>query len=134
MALWSSGRYICFNISHSMHVTFLLAFRNTAAFEVTQLLREEYSWKRTIAPFVSKISFSRLFLYRFSESLLYVDPSQFRDDGHSYTSNSIERKEGNVHFRAIRPRTRHDRPIVFPRLSLWPVANSATFSHCRTAS
>lgn len=75
-----------------------------------------------------KISSSRLSLCLAFKSLLYVDPSQF-DDYHSYTSNSVERKKGNVHFRATRLRTRHvsDRPIVFSWLSLWPAANSATF-------
>jgi len=98
-------------------VLFYSLFAQLRSIKVTQLLREIYSRKRTIAPFVSKITSSRLSPCRSSESLLYVDPSQFCDDGHSYTSNSVERKEGSVHFRATRSRTRHDHRI-FAAISL----------------
>lgn len=68
-------------------------------------------------PFVSKISSSRISLCLFFEGLLYVDPSQF-DDYHSYTSNSVERKKGNVNFRATRLRTRHVSDRIFVAISL----------------
>lgn len=120
------------------HLTFYNTFLSifcAAAFKIMQLLCEEYPCERTITPFISKISSSWYFFYlsvsslraSFTSTLLnFVTTTSIRPIA------SKERKQGNVHFRATRLKTRHDRPIVFSWLSLWPVANSATFSRCGT--
>lgn len=79
------------------------------------------------------LAFSIFLCRSHSKACLHIDPSQFRDDivVSPIRSIAFSKKREKRAFSATRLHRLRDRPVVFPRLSSWPVANFTDFPASR---